>query len=73
MDFKAGLKDGALWRNNVEVIAYTLIQVCESLNVGIKRLGLVIQTKTDTFFEEKTNGIVLLDDFKSSDENHILG
>jgi hypothetical protein len=71
MDFKAGLKDGALWRNNVEVIAYTLIQVCESLNVGIKRLGLVIQTKTDTFFEEKTNGIVLLDDFKSSDEKTI--
>ena len=71
MDYDAGLVDGTQWKNHIEVIANSFINICKICDIDIKRIGIVAQVRNAKEAIEYLNKKVVIDEFVKSDEKNI--
>ena len=71
MDFNAGIKADASWKNFHEVVAYAFMKICRELNITVKRIGLIIQANAAQELDDEINNLVSKEDFAKSTEKSI--
>lgn len=71
MDLDNSLKIGAPWKSHIQVIEMAFIDICKQCNIGIKRLGIVVQSLIDDELIQNTNKKVNVPDFIQSEEKNI--
>lgn len=71
MDFFATLKDGSGWKNYMEVIAYTLLKICDKFSIKVVRVGLIVESVIDKEFEKNLIDKVNIEEYHESDEKSI--
>lgn len=71
LDFKAGIKANASWKNFQEVVAYALLQIFNSSGIGIRRIGLIVQASVENKDIPAIDEVVLIDKFHESAEKNL--
>lgn len=71
MDMDNSLKVEAPWRNHIEIVEMAFVAICKQCNIGIKRLGIVVQSLIDDELIQTTSEKVSVLDFKQSEEKNI--
>lgn len=71
MDFKTTIKDAELWKNNMEVMAYIFSKLCRNFEIGIERIGCVVQANPNKECIEEISKYVDIPNFQNSNEKMI--
>lgn len=71
LDFNGIIKDGSLWRDNMGNILNSLVYICNKINIKLKRVGLIIETKMDGGIDELLQQYISINEFNESEEKTI--
>lgn len=71
LDFKGIIKDGSLWRINILTLLNSLTGICKKHGIIIKRIGVVVDSKTYEELDSYLAQYISINDFNESFEKTI--
>ena len=71
IDFNGGFKAGIDWKNQINIIFYNLLKICEKFDIKVVRIGVVVQALGDDNIIDELNDRVSIEGFAESEEKNV--